>query len=143
MPRKRKIKVIIDTNIFISFLIGKKLRSLKDLIIKFDLVLIFSEQNIEELLTVTSRDKFRKYFNKEDVIDLISFIKIVGQVLEINEIEEVCRDPKDDFLLALAKESKAHFLVSGDKDLLDLLRYQKTRIISTSQFEQIILEYNS
>ncbi len=28
MPKQKKIKAIIDTNLFISFLIGKKLKSL-------------------------------------------------------------------------------------------------------------------
>ncbi len=56
MPRRRKIKAIIDTNLFISFLIGKNLRSLKDSIIKSNIILFFAEQNLEELLIVTARD---------------------------------------------------------------------------------------
>jgi putative PIN family toxin of toxin-antitoxin system len=143
MPRRRKIKAIIDTNLFISFLIGKKLGSLKDSIIKSNIILFFAEQNIEELLIVTARDKFRKYFGEEDVKDLVSFIKIVGEVIEIDGFEEICRDPKDDFLLALAKESKAHYLISGDKDLLELKEYKKTQIITINQFEQIIKEHNA
>lgn len=116
---------------------------MKDSIIKSNIILFFAEQNIEELLIVTARDKFRKYFGEEDVKDLVSFIKIVGEVIEIDGFEEICRDPKDDFLLALAKESKAHYLISGDKDLLELKEYKKTQIITINQFEQIIKEHNA
>jgi len=68
MPRKKKIKIIIDTNLFISFLIGKRLAGLKQTLVQSTVQLIFSEQNMEELETVTERPKFEKYFDKEDVM---------------------------------------------------------------------------
>jgi len=46
--------------------------------------------------------------------------------------------PKDDFLLALAKSSNADFLVTGDRDLLVLENYGKTKIITIDKFEKII-----
>ena len=52
----------------------------------------------------------------------------------------MCRDPKDDFLLGLAKKSSADYLVTGDKDLLDLKKYQNTEIITIDMFERIIEE---
>ena len=143
MPRKRRIKAIIDTNLFISFLIGKRLKGLKDSIIRSNVTLIFSEQNIEELELVTRREKFRKYFNQSDVDDLIEFIRIIGQIYLINEYEEICRDPKDDFLLALAKKSKAHYLVTGDNDLLELREFQKSKIITIDQFNTILNKHNA
>jgi predicted nucleic acid-binding protein len=42
--------------------------------------------------------------------------------------------PKDNFLLALAKDGKAHYLLTGDKDLLDLEKFGKTRIVTISHF---------
>ncbi len=46
----------------------------------------------------------------------------------------ICRDPKDNFLLALAKDGRADFLLTGDKDLLELKKIDKTRIIAIAQF---------
>ena len=140
MPGKRKIKVILDTNLFISFLIGKKLKSLKSSLVNSDVILIFAEQNIRELQLVAHRDKFRRYFHEEDVNDLIDFIQIIGKVYKIDEYVEICRDPKDDFLLALAKKGKADYLVSGDKDLLVLETYQKTKITAVDEFEKILMK---
>jgi putative PIN family toxin of toxin-antitoxin system len=65
MPGIRKIRAIIDTNLFISFLIGKKLQGLKDLLINSRIELIFAEQNIQELRLVSQRPKFKKYFRSE------------------------------------------------------------------------------
>lgn len=44
------------------------------------------------------------------------------------------RDPNDAFLLALAVESRADFLVSGDEDLLVLVSFEGTRMISPREF---------
>ena len=48
MPNQKSIKVIIDTNLFISFLIGKRLLYLKSLIVQASVDLIFAEQNIKD-----------------------------------------------------------------------------------------------
>lgn len=56
MPR-RKIKIIIDTNLFISFLISKSKRILESLLLNEDYSLVFSEQNILEIKIVTQRKK--------------------------------------------------------------------------------------
>lgn len=138
MPGKKKFKIIIDTNLFISFLIGKRLAGLKPMLVNSIIQLIFSEQNIEELQMVTSRPKFKRYFDEKDVINLIDLIYTVGKVFKVTREPEICRDPKDNFLLALADNSKADYLVSGDKDLLSIEEYKGTKIISIEELEELI-----
>jgi uncharacterized protein len=46
----------------------------------------------------------------------------------------VCRDSKDNFLLALAKDGKADYLLTGDKDLLELVQFGNTRIETLAVF---------
>ena len=70
--------------------------------------------------------------------DLISFLEIVGEKVRIRKIEKICRDPKDDFLLALSKESKADFLITGDKDLLEIGKYGRTEILTVKMFREKI-----
>lgn len=48
--------------------------------------------------------------------------------IEVKSIVTVCRDSKDNFLLALAKDGQADYLLTGDKDLLELKKFGKTRI---------------
>ena len=55
-------------------------------------------------------------------------------LIEIKSNVSICRDPKDDFLLSLAKEGEADYLLTGDSDLLDLVKFQKTKIILLTNF---------
>ncbi|MGZ5191833.1 MAG: putative toxin-antitoxin system toxin component, PIN family, partial [Flavisolibacter sp.] len=55
-------------------------------------------------------------------------------LVEIESIVTICRDPKDNFLLALAKDGKADYLLTGEKDLLELKKFGKTKIQTISTF---------
>lgn len=54
--------------------------------------------------------------------------------VEVKSVVDICRDPKDNFLLALAKDGKANILLSGDNDLLTLGKFGKTNILTISDF---------
>ena len=51
-----------------------------------------------------------------------------------SEVTE-CRDPKDNFLLALCQDGRADFLITGDQDLLVLDPFHRTRIITWAMAE--------
>lgn len=138
MPSQRPSKIIVDTNLWISFLIGKELQNLKDLITTEKVRLITTDQLITEIKIVTARPKLHKYFDQEKIAELISFLDIVSEKVKIKNIEAICRDPKDDFLLALSKESKADYLITGDKLLLEIGRYARTEIVTVSKFKEKI-----
>ena len=44
------------------------------------------------------------------------------------------RDEKDNFLLSLSKDSNANFLITGDRDLLDIKEFESTKIMTISEF---------
>ena len=136
MPREKASRIIIDTNVWISFLIGKELQNLKDLILNDKVKIILTDQLINEIKVVTSRDKLKKYFNQDKVTELISLLDILTDKVKLRKIDKICRDPKDDFLLALSKEGKANYLITGDKDLLDIKVYGRTRIVTVRQFRE-------
>ena len=136
MPREKASRIIIDTNVWISFLIGKELQNLKDLILNDKVKIILTVQLINEIKLVTSRDKLKKYFDQDKVTELISLLDILTDKVNLRKIDKICRDPKDDFLLALSKESKANYLITGDKDLLDIRVYGRTRIVTVKQFKE-------
>lgn len=138
MPSQKPSKIIIDTNIWISFLIGKELQDLKDLITNEKVKVITTDQLINEIRLVTSREKLKKYFNQDKVTDLISLLDILADKVKIKKIDKISRDPKDDFLLALSKESRANYLITGDKDLLDIKVYGRTKIVTAKQFKEKI-----
>ncbi|MGE0770611.1 MAG: putative toxin-antitoxin system toxin component, PIN family [Cyclobacteriaceae bacterium] len=136
MPETKASRLIIDTNLWISFLIGKELHDLKDLISFGQVKLIISDQSIRELRLVTSRQRLLKYFDTQKVEELLTLIEFVSEKVKIKKIERICRDPKDDFLLAMAKDGKADYLLTGDKDLLEIGKHYRTEIISIRDFQK-------
>ena len=131
---KKADKVVIDTNLWISFLITRDFRKLDKKIKSKAIRIIFSLELIEEFLTVVNRPKFKKYFDKNDVEKLIDLFDVYGELFEVKSKIDLCRDQKDNFLLALSKDSQADYLLTGDKDLLELKAIEKTRIVLISDY---------
>jgi predicted nucleic acid-binding protein len=117
------LRVVIDTNIWISFLIGKSLTGLSETIINGQI-----------------RPKFKKYFSETAIEDLVSLLYEKVELIEITKHFEDCRDEKDDFLLDLAVSGHANYLVTGDADLLILNPFQGVEIISYQSFQNQILK---
>ena len=132
------IRVIIDTNIWISSLIGRQLNSLRELLSYPTIELVVTERLMQEVLLVARRPKFAKYFRSEDVEQLQKWMSQNMTNVSLGKIPARCRDPKDDYLLELAIQSKAIYLVSGDSDLLEMETIGECRIMTVRQFEQEI-----
>ena len=136
MPGKNN-RVIIDTNLWISFLLGKKYTFLDFLFKNSQNVLLFSKELLDEFVEVSTRTKFKRYFSAKDLQDLITNIKTHGEFVLVTSTVTICRDPKDNFLLSLAKDGKASFLITGDKDLLEIRRFGKTKILTATEFSSL------
>ena len=133
-----KIRVIFDTNVWISFLIGKRLSGMKQYISDREITIVITAQLLEELEEVTKKNRLQKYFNRNKVAELIHLLETIALNYEITHQYFDCRDPKDNFLLDLAAISKADYLVTGDRDLLSLNPFEKTIILTPSDFEIIL-----
>jgi putative PIN family toxin of toxin-antitoxin system len=129
------LKLIIDTNIWISFLIGKSLKGLQYFLQDNRFQIITSNEQISELVDVLSRPKLQKYFSKEQIIDFLKLIELKSKIVDYKVKIDICRDPKDNYLLGMAISSKADYLISGDSDLLELREIENTRIIEYKDFE--------
>lgn len=137
MPRK-KYRVVIDTNIWVSFLIGKMLSGLEDLIIDNSVQLLLSDELLEEMNDVLHRPKFQKYFSVDMINELVSLMLGKVEMVEIKETFDICRDPKDNFLLDLCHSGNAYYLVTGDEDLLSLNSFKGTQIIDYNSFQNML-----
>jgi putative PIN family toxin of toxin-antitoxin system len=131
----KSIRVIFDTNIWIGFLIGKRLSKIKRYIADGSITIITTEHLLTEIKTVTSREKLRKYFPEDSVHELIELLETIGEKVETKPTHFVNRDPKDNFLLDLIDFSRADYLVTGDKDLLEQNPFKTAQILSPVAFE--------
>ncbi|MFN8347823.1 MAG: putative toxin-antitoxin system toxin component, PIN family [Spirosomataceae bacterium] len=135
MPKKTKIRIILDTNLWISFLISKRLRVINELFTREVITLIFSRELLDEFIEVAQRPKFKKYFSISDLERLLTLFDTYGEFVAVISTINLCRDEKDNFLLALAKDSRANYLITGDEDLLIIKKFEDTEIVSYTQFE--------
>lgn len=126
--------MILDTNLWISFLISGRFKDLDELLLEGKIKLIFSQESVEEFLTVAKRPKFGKYFSDDNIKDLLRMFDKYGKLVDVTISVDACRDYKDNFLLSLAVESKADFLISGDANLLVMKNFKKTKILSWTDF---------
>lgn len=132
------MRLILDTNLWISFLISSKYDKLDELLINQETKLLFSHQLLEEFITVSKRPKLRKYFSRDELEDLLETIDEVAEFINVTTEISECRDPKDNFLLSLAVDGKADYLLTGDKDLLVLKKIGNTEIKTISEFFNIV-----
>ncbi len=129
------MRVVIDTNIWISFLIGKTLIGLRDAIISGRITILFSEELFAELIEVLQRPKFKKYFSATAIEQLIVLLYDRVEWIEITRHFDDCRDKKDNFLLDLSVSGYADYLVTGDDDLLTLNPFYGIEIVSYRTFQ--------
>jgi len=132
------MRLILDTNLWISFLISSKYEKLDELLFNEKCKLLFSQELLEEFVTVAKRPKLKKYISRDELEDLLETIDEVAEIVNVTSEISQCRDPKDNFLLSLAIDGKADFLLTGDKDLLVLKKIGNTEIKTISEFFDII-----
>src|ERR1700752_3182866 len=115
------MRVVVDTNILCSALITPG--SLADRLYVawrdrlFDLVT--SEEQLEEFRRVTRYPRVKKFVDPVAAGSMHNELRHLTTFLADLPVVEACRDPADNFLLAMAQVSEADFLVTGDKhDLL-------------------------
>jgi len=70
----------------------------------------------------------------ENIKDLLQLFDYYGKMIEVSSNVDECRDFKDNFLLNLAIDGKADYLITGDSDLLVIKKIKKTEIITWTDF---------
>ena len=132
--QSKKDRIIIDTNLWLSFLISHDYPWLDSLFADNNIVLLFSNELIDEFIEVAQRPKFKKYFSLSDFQSLLRQMSSKCEFIPVISKVKLCRDPKDDFLLSLAKDGRATHLISGDKDLLDMTHFENTKILTIRDY---------
>jgi putative PIN family toxin of toxin-antitoxin system len=140
---KKKCNVIIDTNLWISFLLSKKFNFIDELLDSKKLKLVFCDELLAELIEVSNRPKLRKFFTDEDWNLIFEIIERYAIYISVTSSVTICRDRKDNFLLALAKDAKANYLLTGDNDLLILKTFEATKIITITEFQTIVVSHRN
>jgi putative PIN family toxin of toxin-antitoxin system len=133
------MKVIIVTNLWISFLIGKRLSVLKSLLTNPELTFFVCDKLLEEIQHISSKQKIRKYVDEDDIKNTFVIIDRFCKFVVIRqEAVSPVRDMADLYLLSLADTIQADYIITGDKDLLILQTHHQTKIVTYNDFAKII-----
>ena len=71
----------------------------------------------------------------ETLADYLGFLRVI-QIPKA--LTAVCRDPEDNMVLECALEGHAQYIVSGDKDLLELRAFRGIRIVRAGEFLELL-----
>ncbi|WP_254545190.1 putative toxin-antitoxin system toxin component, PIN family [Halomarina pelagica] len=128
--------VVLDTNVLVSAL-GFGGPSLDALLRTFDddVRLLVSDETMAELERVMTYDRLP--FTDADRIQYPAILRRVADVVEPDETVELVRDPDDDKFLEVALAGDADYVVSGDRDLLDLESYTGIEIVTPDEFVEL------
>ncbi|MBK9257974.1 MAG: putative toxin-antitoxin system toxin component, PIN family [Saprospiraceae bacterium] len=129
-----KSRVIIDTNLWISFLISNNFNKLDKILNSKHCTIIFSQELLDEFIEVSGRPKLMKYFGQSVLEAIVETIEEIAEFIDVTSQIKFLNDSKDDFLLSLAIDGKADYLITGDKELLEVKKYGDTEIISIAEF---------
>lgn len=126
-----RLRVVIDTNVFISGLIwGGNPKIILESWLQGKFSLLMSPYLCFEIVSVYER------FNnpKEDVERLKLYLETQTIKIVPRKKINVCRDKKDNQILGLCLVGEADFLITGDKDLLFLKKFGNTKILKPKEF---------
>jgi uncharacterized protein len=129
------MKVVFDTNVYISAFVFKGVP-----FEAYELCIQQHEVYISAFIQTEVLEKFSTKFKlPEPALNLYKEI-LASLIIETptNPLPIICRDPDDNHILQLAEFVKAHYLITGDKDLLILEQFGPTKIITPAQFMQAI-----
>ena len=128
---------VLDCNIWISLTINRRL----------DYIAHLSESGSRiatcdllrnEIIDVLSRPKLQKFVPPDSVTKVTKFHDLITKTYLLANIPEIVSDSKDNYLFALCAKSKANYLVSGDKIVLQTGAYGKTKMITLNELEILI-----
>jgi uncharacterized protein len=124
-------RVILDTNVLISRLLLPESTASRAVRRVLDRAQpLVSDDTMTELADTLSRPKFDPYVSREDRRTFFELFARVAEWVTVTTTIRVCRDPKDNPFLELAVDGKADWIITGDKDLLELSPFQGTLIIT-------------
>ena len=152
--RNSKIKIVVDTNVFINSLIftednsndTEALGILYDLIENNKIELAFSQDTIGELFYIL-KNKILHYIEEDKQIDIINGIATLFLLSYSVNTEgtqcQKCKDPKDDMFIECAIRGNATYIITNDfrSGLSDITKY-KFKTIKCNEFIKMYYDKN-
>jgi putative PIN family toxin of toxin-antitoxin system len=144
------IRAVLDVNVLVSAIIGPLGFSRRVVLAcaarRF--TAIASEGIYTKLEEKLSLPRIARRYNlstPEDIRWVQGLLRTEAElvIVPLAERPSVTGDPEDDYVLATARLAQADYLVTGDRDLLDLGQHEGMKIVSPREFAPILEQASS
>jgi putative PIN family toxin of toxin-antitoxin system len=137
--KEKLAKAVVDTNVLVSGLFAETgaVAELMELWIDERFELVTSEEILSELFRVLHKPTIQEHFKpaEDDIIEYIDTIREKAVITaDLYRTDRITKDPTDNKFLACALESKADYVVSGDKHLREIKHFHGVKIIDVKTF---------
>lgn len=134
------LRAVFDINVLVSIIIRSgKPRELWNYVMDGKIILILSDELVEEFNEVIQRPHLKRYLKKPRLAKfqraLIQLAKIYGIKTHFAQVTE---DPDDNIVLETAFSGRADYIVSGDRHLLRIAEFKGMRIVTLDEMLKII-----
>ena len=135
---KEGVKVVLDTNVFISSIFWRgNPHKIVELAIDNKIEICISSEILVELEKVLKRDfEESSEFVERQIALILEYVKIVKPV---NKVDIVKADPDDNKIIECALTAKVDYVISGDQHLLNLKEVFGIKILKPKEFLDIML----
>ena len=136
---ERKLRAVIDTNLFISGLFAKDSLSaqLQNLWIDQQFELVTSLEIVKEISRVLSYPRIKERFKPKEK-NVRRFFRLIFRKAilskDLYQTDRIADDPTDNKFLACALEKKADYIVSRDPHLRNLKHFHGIQIVDATTF---------
>ena len=133
---KKSMNIVIDTNVIISgIFFGGYPRKILETVADKQISAYATTEIINEYYEIIDEMIKRKQgrINNSVLSQLVSKLKIIQSSSSIN----ICRDPDDNKFIECAIDANALYIISGDKDLLDIQKFNNIQIVNAKSFYEI------
>jgi len=137
------MRAVVDTNVVVSAAINPR-GTPAQVILAWEsgaFTWIISEPLLQELNITLGAERVKRYLVWDEALIEDFILRVRGSadiVAPRHEIHRIVTDPPDNRVLEAVVEGDAEYIVSGDRDLLDLKHYESTRIVTPAQFLGIL-----
>ena len=142
MTNRRKPRVILDSVVAVSAFLTDGLTADLVSMCQENVNLYTAEEILQEIRRVLLekphiRNRYR--YSSEQVEVFIDYLRNISTVVtHLPEIRVIERDPKDDMIIACAVAVSADYIISRDRDLLDLGNHEQIQIVPPKEFIHIL-----
>ncbi len=131
------MRVVIDTNIFVSSFFGGKPRKIIDLWKEGKITLCLSKDILNEYIEVLHRIGLQDEVELEELLSLFTKSFNILFTTKTPRINVVKDDPDDDKFIECAVALKAEVIITGDKAIEVIGEYMNIKILTPQQFLKI------